>query len=68
MHNKHKRRIAMPSEGFEHAVPTIEGKQVYALDGMANLTGHTRCPKSNNLPDYLCLKESAVLQMHILHL
>jgi len=34
-HNKHKRRTSMPSAGFEHAIPEIEGLQIYALDSVA---------------------------------
>jgi hypothetical protein len=31
-HNKHKRRISMPSVRFEPAIPAIERAQTYAFD------------------------------------
>ena len=34
-HNKHKRRISVPSPEFEPAIPAIDRLQTYALDGTA---------------------------------
>jgi hypothetical protein len=34
-HNNHKRRISMPSAGFEHAIAANERPQTYAFDLMA---------------------------------
>jgi hypothetical protein len=31
-HNKHKRRISIPSRGFEPAIPAIERPQIYTLE------------------------------------
>ena len=38
-HNKHKRRIFMPSAWFEPAIPAIERLQTYALDRTATGIG-----------------------------
>ena len=34
-HKKHNRRTAMPSTGFEPAIPAIEGRKTYAIDRTA---------------------------------
>jgi hypothetical protein len=38
-HNKHKRRISMPSAGFEPAIPVIERPQTYGLNRTATGIG-----------------------------
>ena len=38
-HTKHKKRISMPSAGFEPAIPATERPMTYALDGMATWMG-----------------------------
>jgi hypothetical protein len=38
-HNKHKRRVSMPSAGFEPAIPSIKRLRAYALDRKATETG-----------------------------
>jgi len=42
IHNKHNRRITMPSGGFEPATPEIKQLQNYNLD--RNVTGDRICP------------------------
>jgi len=39
-HNKHTRRIPLPSAGFEAAIPVIKRFQTYALDRTATGIGH----------------------------
>jgi len=35
-HNKHKRRILEPSEGFKPTIPALERRHTYALDCTAS--------------------------------
>jgi hypothetical protein len=43
-HSKHKRRTAMPSVGFETAIPAIRRLHTYALDRTANGIGSYLIP------------------------